>query len=314
MSSAINVPAILATISVMELQLSQLRAQLGASGGKAPAPAPAAKAEKKPRKKSDAPPTAWRLFTDRVRDLLRSVKDAEGKDVYSGKAIGVQCVQFCATLKDENSELSSWVDADILARRADWSAPEVSRGEAKLGKGWAKTGERKAAAKAASVASSAASVTDGEGDAEVSVAASTEKPKKERKNPWVGLSPEAKAAKVAAMKEGRAAKKAAAAAPLSVAVPASASVSVSLPALPASPKGSVSSVRTGADDLIGFKKVTLDKKAYWINLESGHAYFRAADDSRGDWAGLFSKTPKPHVTKTSAPPADDFCALLDAMA
>jgi hypothetical protein len=297
MSSTLNVSAILSTISAMESQLSQLRAQLGSAPSVKAAASVPAPTEKKQRKKSDAPPSAWRLFTDRVRALL---KDND----YSGKAIGVECVQFCATLKDENSELSSWVDGDILARRAAWSAPEVSRGEAKHGKGWAKTGERKAAAKAASVSAASSVVSDGE----ASVPASADKPKKERKNPWAGLTPEQHAAKSAAMKAGRAAKKAAAtdAAP-------SVSLAASLPPLPSSPKGSVSSVRTGADDLVGFRKVTLATKPYWINLESGHAYERDADDSRGAWAGLFSKTPKPHVTKTSAPPADDFNALLDAM-
>lgn len=292
MSSTINISALLASVSAMEKELASLRAQISGSVGKSAAPAPAPK-ERKPRKKSDAPPSAWRLFADRVRALLKD-------NGYAGKALGTECVQFCATLKDENSDLSSWADADILGRRAAWSAPEVGRLEAKLGKGWAKTGERKAAAKAASVASGS--------DAEGSAAVSADKPK--RKSAWDGLSEEARAAKIAKMQAGRAAKKAAKdgsgdAAPTqtsSSAVAVTNAASVPLPASPAS---------TGSS--ANLRKVTLNQKAYLINLESGHAWYRNADDSKGDWAGLFSKTPKPHIDFTAAEPEADFFTLLDEL-
>ena len=294
MSSTINVSALLASITKMETELAALRAQLGGSGGKsAPAPAPAPK-ERKPRKKSDAPPSAWRLFADRVRALLKD-------NGYTGKALGTECVQFCATLKDENAEFAAWADADILGRRAAWSAPEVGRLEAKLGKGWAKTGERKAAAKAASVASASAS------DAEGSAPASVDKPK--RKSAWDGLSEEARAAKVAKMQAGRAAKKAAKDASGDAAPTQTSSVPVAVTTqsnaaavpLPASP------VSTGS--AANLRKVTLNQKAYLINLESGHAWYRNADDSKGDWAGLFSKTPKPNIDFTAPEPgaeSDEF--------
>lgn len=286
MSSTINVSALLASVAKMEAELAALKAQLGGVSVAASVKAPA---EKKPRKKSDAPPTAWRLFTDRVRVVLKD-------NGHSGKDLGVGCVQFCATLKDENADFDSWADADILARRAAWSAPEVSKQKA-AGKSWRKP---KTGSAASSVVSAAVSEADGEGS-------TTDKPKKERKNPWAGLSPEDKAAKVAAMKAGRAAKKAAAA------TESATNAAPSLPLLPASPEGSVSSVRTGASEMVGFRKVTLGGKAYLINLESGHAYYRNADESRGAWAGLFSKTPKPHVTVTSAPPDEDFFSLLDQL-
>lgn len=295
MSSTINVSALLASIAKMETELAALRAQLGGSGGKSVAavPSPTPK-ERKPRKKSDAPPSAWRLFADRVRALLKD-------NGYTGKALGTECVQFCATLKDENSDLSSWADADILGRRAAWSAPEIGRLEAKLGKGWAKTGERKAAAKAASVASASAS------DAEGSAPASVDKPK--RKSAWEGLSEEARAAKIAKMQAGRAAKKAAKdAAPTetsSVPVAVTTQSNAAALPLPASPKSTGSSAN--------LRKVTLNQKAYLINLESGHAWYRNADDSKGDWAGLFSKTPKPNIDFTAPEPEADFYSLLDEL-
>ena len=127
---SLDTSSILSAISAMEQQLAALRAQLG--GGSVVASSPAkTTTEKKPRKKSDAPPSAWRLFADRVRALL-------GANGYSGKALGTECVQFCSSLKEENSDFSSWADADILARRAAWTVPEVSKAEAKFGPGWVK--------------------------------------------------------------------------------------------------------------------------------------------------------------------------------
>lgn len=278
--SSLNVSTLLASVAAMEKELASLKAQIAGSGA-AKSAAPAAK-ERKPRKKSDAPPSAWLVFTARVRDLLRSVKDGGDKEVYSGKALGVECQQFCGTLKDENADLSSWSDADIVARRADWSAPAVSK-QAAAGLHW-----KKGKKVASPTGSAAASVVS---DGEAAPAVSADKPKKERKNPWAGLSPEDKAAKVAAMKAGRAAKKAAAAAESGDAASGTESV---LPPLPPSPS-SVASKPAAAAVSSGFRKVTLNNKAYLIDLASGHSYYRNADDSQGDWAGLFSKTPKPHI-------------------
>jgi hypothetical protein len=49
-----------------------------------------------------------------------------------------------------------------------------------------------------------------------------------------------------------------------------------------------------------FKPVLLVGVRYLVNMESGHAYYRNEDGSQGDWAGIFSRTPKPHVD-TSVP-------------
>jgi hypothetical protein len=311
--SSSNVSLILSELSAtradvlaLKSEVSSLRAALAAKTVSAPAAAASGKpvVEKKQRKKSDAPPSAWRLFTDRVRELLRSVKDADGKDVYSGKPIGVECVQFCSTLKDENSELSSWSDADILARRAEWSAPEVSKQKA-AGKSWRK----------AKTDSAPGSVVSGgeedELDGEAPAASSTDGKKKQRKNPWEGLTPEQRAAKSAAMKAGKAAKKAAASsdsgAPVaetaaSAVVSAPPAQTASKPAAVASSSAAAAVTTPSTSGPAGFKKVALNGDRFWVNLESGHAYYRLADESQGEWAGLFSKSPKPNVDKTAPEP------------
>jgi hypothetical protein len=73
---------------------------------------------KKAAGESARPPTDWRLFSDRVRSLLRNAG-------YSGNALGVESQQFAASLKDEEADLSAWSDEEILARRAAWSPPSV---------------------------------------------------------------------------------------------------------------------------------------------------------------------------------------------
>jgi hypothetical protein len=300
--SSSNVSLILSELSAtradvlaLKSEVSSLRAALAAKTVSAPAVASGKPvAEKKQRKKSDAPPTAWRLFTDRVRGLLKD-------NAYSGKSVGVECVQFCSTLKDENSDLSSWADADILARRTDWSAPEVSKQKA-AGKSWRK---EKGSSAPASVVSGG---EDEELDGDAPVASSTDG-KKKRKNPWEGLTPEQRAAKSAAMKAGRDAKKAAASAESGDApVTESAPVSPPPKASSSSTANAVSSAAVAvtsasASGPAGFKKVALNGERFWVNLESGHAYYRLPDESQGDWAGLFSKTPKPNVDKTAAEPA-----------
>ncbi len=314
---SLDTSSILSAISAMEQQLAALRAQLGGASVVKSSPAKTAAAtEKKPRKKSDAPPSAWRLFADRVRALL-------GANGYSGKALGTECVQFCSSLKDENAEFSSWADADILARRAAWSAPAVSK-QAERGDHW-KNG-KKVATPTGSAAVSV--VSDGE------TAPTAEAPKKARKNPWEGLTAEQREAKVAAMKAGRAAKKAAAessAESESEAVPApapapsvdgasdggssakkarkpwsaetkaaakakrdakktaaaaSSSTASVLPPLPASPVHS-------AEAATEFQGIMLGGHRYLVNLASGHCYHREADGSQGEWAGLFHRTGSP---------------------
>jgi hypothetical protein len=205
-------------------------------------------------------------------------------NAYKGSDLAVGCLQFCAALKTENSDLDSWVDADILARRAAWTAPPV-----------------KPRAKKGSAPASVVTADDGE---IAPVADPAEKPKKARKNPWEGLTPEEREAKIAKMKAGRAAKKDAAPAP----APVQSNVVSSLPPLPVSPQTTVSN-----EELAGFKKMMLANKAYWVNLTTGHCYLRRADNSRGDWAGLFSKTPKPHIDDSAPEPEADFFTLIDEM-
>ena len=315
--SSSNVSLILSELSAtradvlaLKSEVSSLRAALSAKSAPAAASGKPV-AEKKPRKKSDAPPTAWRIFSDRVRDVLRSLKDAEDKEVYSGKALGVQCVQFAADLKDENPALDSWSDADIIARRESWSAPTVSRGEAKHGKGWAKTGDRRTAAKSGSVAASVASGDDDELEGEAAPAASVDG-KKKRKNPWEGLTEEQRAAKSAAMKAGKAAKKAtassesadgAAAAAVAVVTAPPSQTSSKPPAVVASSSAAAAVAAPSSSGPVGFKKVALNNKRYWVNLENGHAYHRLADESQGEWAGLFSKTPKPTINESAPEPS-----------
>ena len=65
-------------------------------------------------------PTPWRLFTDRIRDLLKSAG-------YSGADLGVKMVQFASSLKDEKADFSAWTDEEILARRKTWAPPNVAK-------------------------------------------------------------------------------------------------------------------------------------------------------------------------------------------
>ena len=288
-----------------------------------PSAAPAPKKERKsaPKSSDSEPraPTAWRLFADRVRGVLREAG-------FEGKSLGTECVQFCSSLKEENADFSSWSESDILARRAAWSAPEVSKQKAK---------------------SSPPSVAS-----EVEAEAEAAPAKKERKNPWAGLSDEQKAERIAKMKAGKAAKKAseasaadaeeeapaslsdAEAAPASVsssekkkrgpkkfsemspeevaeakakraskkeakssAAPPAAAAAAKMP-LPPSPPSSVS-------PLENFQRVMLSGSAYWVNLQNGHCYHRLTDGSQGDWAGIFSRTPKPHIDSSKPEPSDE---------
>lgn len=268
----------------METQLATLRAQLGGapSGVKSsPAKTPT---EKKPRKKSDAPPTAWRLFADRVRELLR----ANG---YEGKAIGTECVQFCSALKDENADLSSWADADILAHRASWTAPEVSKQKA-AGKSYRKPKTESSGASVVSDGGSAPAPAEAEAPSasadEASVSSDKKKPGPVKGKKW---SPEAKASAAAK----RAAKKASKTDASVEDAPASSSAV--LPLLPPSPADS-----DAEDELAGFQRVSLAGARYWVNMKDGRAYHRESDDSRGEWAGLFVRDPKPRIDDSVADP------------
>ena len=317
--SSTNVSSVLSQLlsemKTLNGRISTLETLVSAKPSAAPVSESKAKKERKTKSSDSEPraPTAWRLFADRVRGVLREAG-------FEGKSLGTECVQFCASLKAENSEFSSWSEGDILARRAAWSAPEVSKQKA--------ADMRKSPA--ASVVSEAA--------------------KKARKNPWEGLSDEQKAERIAKMKAGKAAKKASEAPSASAAAAEAAPASVSssekkkrgpkkfsemspeevakakAKRLEAKAKKEVKSAALAAakvplppsppasvSGLEGFQRVMLSGAPYWVNLSSGHCYHRLTDGSQGDWAGIFSRTPKPHIDSSVAEPAaeDDDVLNLD---
>lgn len=271
--------ALQTTVSALQTEMAGLRAQLGgAPSGDKSSPAKTPK-EKKPRKKSDAPPTAWRVFADRVRELLRS-------NGYGGKAIGVECIQFCSSLKEANADFTSWADADILARRAAWSAPEVSKQKAS-GKSYRKPKEESSSASVVSGGGSVKSAPEppkeaeapSASDGEASVSSDKKKPGPSKGKKWSAEAKASAAAKRAAKKATKTTEDA----------PASSS-SVAPPPLPASPAES-----DAEDELAGFQRVSLGGARYWVNMKDGRAYLRGSDDSRGDWAGKFVRDPKPRI-------------------
>ena len=308
MSSTDNtaLQAILAELQKLNGRISTLES----TKPSAPAAAKAGKKERKAKaKEADSDeakpkrePTSWLLFTGRVRDALRS-------NGYEKAALGKECQMFCASLKEENADLDSWSEGDILARRAAWTAPEVSKQKA-AGKSWRKD---KSGSAPASV------VSGGDGDAEEG----SEKPKKARKNPWEGLTPEQKAERIAKMKAGKEAKKAAAdddgcgasgpEVPAAVLAALDATLGPSLFAAPAAAKKveaapapkkvEAASAAASASASAGeFKPVMLNGTRYLVNLANGHSYLRLPDGGQGEWAGIFSKTPKPHIDDTVPEP------------
>jgi hypothetical protein len=84
-------------------------------------------ATKLERKKSNAPPSNWRVFSDHVRSILKNAG-------YEGRALGVEAMQFTSSLKEEEPDLTAWSDEEILARRKTWNPPTVSSGETADGK------------------------------------------------------------------------------------------------------------------------------------------------------------------------------------
>ncbi len=308
---------LVAQIAALKAEVTALRAQ-GVSKIAAPAASVNTKpADKKKRKVNpDAPkraPNAWITFTKRVRDLLKD-------NGYTEQAVGVDAPMFCSALKTENGDLAGWSDADILARRAAWTRPTVSKQAA--------AGLNKKGSAPSSVVSGG---DDLDGEAPVDNASA---PAKKRKNPWEGLSPEQRAAKVAAMKAGKNAKNGATTTtdavntvPVSTestAVNTVTSAASSSPKFtpttpqfgPSTPKmepvtetavttsnavsnAASSSSAVSADEKP--KKVVLNNVSYWVFMSNGHAYIRNKDDTQGDWAGIFSKVPKPHIDACPEP-------------
>jgi hypothetical protein len=304
MSSTISLATINAKIDALLGEVALLRAAANSAPVAVSSTAKTTAAPvKQPRKKRDGPPSAWIIFTNRVRDLLRG-------NGYIGADLGKQCQMFCGSLKDENKELTTWSDADILARRAAWAAPAVTK-QAEAGLHW-KNG-KKVVTPTGSAANSVVSGGDADGDADGAAPVSTDAPKKARKNPWEGLTPEQRAAKVAAMKAGKDAKKAGSTTDsVTESADSAAKVVVQAPPSPviaASSSVAVTNAAAANSSPDEFKGVMLGGSRYLVNLATGHCYRREADGSQGDWAGIFHRTggPKngPWIDETVAEPTDD---------
>lgn len=275
-----------AEVVSLKAEVSSLRASLSSKAAVVTAaPADGKNAGKKPRaaKNPDAPkraPNAWITFAKRVRDLLK----ANG---YTEKAVGIECNQFASSLKEENPDLASWVDADILARRAAWSAPAVSKWVAEHGP--SKKGSKNGSAPSSVVSGGD---DDGLGDDAAPTAA-----KKERKNPWAGLTPEQKAAKVKLMADARAAKKSGAATSSSVVSDNAVAIAVTktedAPVAVSTSNAASSSTAAASSSAGAFRKASVRGSPYLVNVESGHAYNRMKDGSQGDWAGIFHRDGHP---------------------
>jgi hypothetical protein len=237
------------------------------------------------------PPSEHALFTKRISGLLR-------ENGYTGLDLSTLNMQFCKTLRDENPDLSVLSDADILARRSAWTAPTVSEKEKKDAsaansvvsekaesvvseKKKAVRKTKKAAAPVSAVAAPAAVA------ATVAVAVPAEKKKAVRKTK------KAAAAEAEAVDASNAAAAATAAAIESVAaVNAILATSAAVPV-----------AEDAAAPVSKFEKIRLQGgKPYLVNFATGHAYHRLADDSQGEWAGMFVKVPKPHIDDSVAEP------------
>ena len=278
-----------AKIDSLLAEVASLRTQAKA------APTSSSSAPEKPvteRKKRKANPNAatapWIVFTGRVRELLRN-------NGYEKGQLGKECQMFCGNLKDENKDLATWTDEDILARRAAWTAPTTSK-QAAAGIHY-KDGKKVVTPPG----SAANSVVDGE--ANVGATSSNATSTKKRKNPWEGLTEEQRKAKSAAMKAGKEAKKAATTTTEDSANTTSSTITPvaqdTAPVLMATSSSSVSNAAAvaattePAADSNEFKGVMVGGTRYLVQLSSGHCYKREKDGSQGDWAGIFHRTGGP---------------------
>jgi len=172
-------------------------------------------------------------------------------------------------------------------------------------------------AEQASKKSGASSVVSEEADAPSGEA------KKERKNPWAGLSDEQRAERVAKMKAGKAAKKEAASEPVAVAEPAPVAPAPvaekrpvkAAPAKPAGPKPSapapapvkeekVEVIAGDADDEETYKPFEFKGVKYFKNGLQ-YVYKMTSDGGVGDYAGRYD-VPKRKIDATvPEPPVED---------
>jgi hypothetical protein len=101
----------------------------------------------------------------------------------------------------------------------------------------------------------------------------------QRKNPWAMLSASDKAERIATMKSRR-----------GTATPSASTAA-------AAGQG-VSTLNSS------FKPVMISGNRYLVNLTRGNAYHRHKNGSIGNWAGIFSRTPKPYIN-TSVPESNN---------
>lgn len=260
--------ALLARVTAVESMESRILALEASRAAPSAAPVKAKRAKKE--RDPDAParaPTAWILFTSRVRALLKD----------HGFSTGVEVQQFASSLREANSDLSSWTDAQILSSRSSWTRPEVSK--------MAAAGKTKRNKSSASDAGSVASA-----------------PVVESKPAKVVLSDEEKkAARNEKARLARAAKKAAAAA-APVEAPA-APVAAPVVAAPASVAAPVASA--GAGGASEYKSIVIKGKRYLVHRETNGAYHRETDGSVGEWAGLYNVASNSIDDSVAEPDCDD---------
>jgi hypothetical protein len=191
----------------------------------------------------------------------------------------------------------------------------------------AKTDEKQAAKK--SGASSVASASDSGSVHESGAVPATGEVKKERKNPWLGLTDEQKAERVAKMTAGKLAKKAAAAAePVVASVVASAAAAVAMtpvvpqkPSVPkpsaakpsaakpvaasvVAPAPSVEVVEASADDEEAFQSFEFKGVKYWKNGLQ-YVYKKTSDGGFGDYLGRYDVPKRKIDTTVPEPPVED---------
>jgi hypothetical protein len=292
MSSTTIVSLSLSELAEKVLALEARIALLESSHSVKPA-AKAAGKEGKTKKVRDPnapkrPANEWVKFTNRVRALLKS-------NGYTGADVATNCSQFCRSLKEENDAYPTWTDADILARRVAWTLPAVSEQKKKDAsaansvvseKAESVVSEKKKAVRKTKKAAAAAPVSAVAAPV-AAVAVPAEKKKAVRKTK------KAAAAEAEAVDASNAAAAATAAAIESVAaVNAILATSAAVPV-----------AEDAAAPVSKFEKIRLQGgKPYLVNFATGHAYHRLADDSQGEWAGMFVKVPKPHIDDSVAEP------------
>jgi chemotaxis protein histidine kinase CheA len=192
--------------------------------------------------------------------------------VGAGHKLGLEATLFSASLKNKNSDLDSWSDDAILTEFTSFEVPVISREPKK---------------KAAKATDAASEQSDSES-----------KPQKPKKV----LSPEHKAALQEGKKKKAAERKAAASG--SAEVSPSASPKSAPKAAPAPKASAPAPAPAAAAPASEWKKVTLKGKSYLWNPSNNYTYYREADGSQGDWAGILNSANK--TIDTSVPePLDD---------